>query len=107
MIASAVAPVLNTSETSFVIAALHTPSAGARLMSMRAPMLSSGSTEMETDLAPAMSASTPAAAAQPMAVITPPPTGSSTSAVDSPTSMSPLEPLLTTSQKALNTSGVA
>ena len=70
-------------------------------------MLSSGSTEMETDLAPAMSASTPAMVPPETVAITPVQAESSTSVMGSPTLMSQLKPLLTPSRKAMNTSGDA
>ena len=85
MIASAVVQPSSTSETS--ILAPHIPSAGARLMSMKAPMLSSASTEAATGPAPVMSASTPPVVPPEAVTTTQAPAGSSTSVVDSPMSM--------------------
>ena len=75
--------------------------------STRALHLFSASTEAAAHPALAMSAFTPTTAPQEAVATTQEPTGSSTSVVGSPTSMSPLEPLLTTPQKAMNTSGDA
>ena len=77
----------NTSETSRPQVPLI-PLAGALLpTSMKAPPLSSASTEVATDLAPVMSVSTPAMVPPEVVTISPAPTGSFTSAVVSHTLM--------------------
>ena len=78
----------NTSKTSALHPVPPTPSEGAQTQpSMRAPMLSSASTETATDLAPVKSASTPPTAPPEAADFTQVSTASTPSVVDSHTSM--------------------
>ena len=70
-----------------VLIAVFTQSQGGRLISTKGPMLYSASTEVATDPAPVMSASTPPTALPEVVATTQAPTGLSTSGVDSPMSM--------------------